>query len=290
MTASNGSVQARSPIKPATVDDTISAADSTDITDRAILMLGERRHKILDLLAKHGRVTVDELARAFRTSTATIRNDLANLASAGALERTHGGALAIRDGQDRPIAVKRTLHHAEKVRIAREAVTLIKDGETIVFDSGTTTAEIAKQLRHMEFSSLNVITIALNIAVLLADIPWVRLIMPGGVLRPESNAFSGYMAEAAISGLQADRLFLGADGLDPECGVMTPHLLEAQLNAKMIAISRQVVAVADASKLKRRNISLIARVEQLHMLITDSAADPTVVAELRRRGVEVRCA
>ncbi len=287
MTPSNSSVQARRANKPASVQSVPTPGDGSE---EAVLLLGERRHKILHLLAKNGRVTVDELARAFRTSTATIRNDLAQLASAGALERTHGGALAIWDGQDRPISVKRTLHHAEKVRIAREAVSLIQEGETIVFDAGTTTAEIAKQLRQMEFTSLNVITIALDIAVLLADIPWLRLIMPGGVLRPESNAFSGYMAEAAIGGLQADRLFLGADGLDPECGVMTPHLLEAQLNAKMIGISRQVVAVADASKLKRRNVSLIARVEQLHMLITDTAADPAVVAELRRRGVEVRCA
>jgi DeoR family transcriptional regulator of aga operon len=135
-----------------------------------------------------------------------------------------------------------------------------------------------------------VITNALNIATLLADVPFVRLIMPGGILRPESNSLSGHMAEAALADLQADRLFLGADGLDPERGVMTPHLPEAQLNAKMIAISRQVIAVADSSKLMRRNISLIARVDQLHMLITDSGANPDVVAELERRGVEVRLA
>ena len=114
--------------------------------------------------------------------------------------------------------------------------------------------------------------------------------MPGGILRPESNSLSGHMAEAALANLQADRLFLGADGLDPERGVMTPHLPEAQLNAKMIEISRQVIVVADSSKLMRRNISLIARVEQLHMIITDAGADPDVVAELRRRGVEVRLA
>jgi DeoR family transcriptional regulator of aga operon len=98
------------------------------------------------------------------------------------------------------------------------------------------------------------------------------------------------MAEAALADLQADRLFLGADGLDPERGVMRSHPPEAQLNARMIEISRQVVAVADSSKLIRRNISLIARVEQLHMLITDSGADPGVVAELERRGLEVRLA
>lgn len=271
---------------PATGSSQPSASKS--LPDSSALLLGERRHRILDLLTKQGRVTVDELADTFAISTATIRNDLRALAAMGALERTHGGALLNRDNQDQPIAVKRTLHHAEKVRIAKEAVGLIRDGETLILDSGTTTAEIAKQIRQLELRSLNVITIALNIAVLLADLRWIRLIMPGGVLRPESNAFSGYMAEAAIADLRADRLFLGADAIDPECGVMTPHLLEAKLNSKMIDISRQVVAVADSSKLMRRNICLIGRVEQLHMLITDSAADPAVVTELRRRGLEVR--
>jgi DeoR family transcriptional regulator of aga operon len=254
------------------------------------LLVGERRHRILDLLREHGRVTVEALASRFATSAVTIRTDLAALEAAGALERTHGGALPGRDNDDQPITVKQTLHHAEKVRIAKTAVTLIQDGETVILDSGTTTAEIAKQIRKLEIRSINVITNALNIATLLADVPSVHVIMPGGILRPESNSLSGPLAESALAGLQADRLFLGADGLDPERGVMTPHLLEAQLNAQMIAISRQVIAVADSSKLMRRNISRIARVEQLHMLITDSGANPTVVAELERRGVEVRLA
>ena len=103
------------------------------------------------------------------------------------------------------------------------------------------------------------------------------------------------MAEAALANLQADRLYLGADGLDPEIGVMTPHLQEAELNAKMIRISRQVVVVADSSKLLRRNISLIAKVEQIHMLITDRAAPAAggrgVAAAGRRSATGVtRCA
>ena len=254
------------------------------------LLVAERRHRIVELLHVHGRVTVEALAARFVTSAVTIRTDLAALEAGGTLERTHGGALLRRDDDDQPLTVKRTLHHAEKVRIARVAVSLIEDGETLILDSGTTTAEIARQIRKLEDRSINVITNALNIAVLLSDLPFVRLIMPGGILRPESNSLSGHMAEAALADLQADRLFLGADGLDPERGVMTPHLPEAQLNAKMIEISRQVIAVADSSKLLRRNISLIARVEQLHMLITDSGANPDVVAELGRRGVEVRLA
>jgi DeoR family transcriptional regulator of aga operon len=264
---------------------------ASDAGDReAGLLVAERRHRIVELLQAHGRVTVEALAARFVTSAVTIRTDLAALEAGGALERTHGGALLRYDNDDQPLTVKRTLHHAEKVRIAKVAASLIQDGETIILDSGTTTAEIARQIRKLEERSINVITNALNIAVLLAGVSFVRLIMLGGILRPESNSLSGHIAEAALRDLQADRLFLGADGLDPARGVMTPHLAEAQLNAKMIAISRQVVAVADSSKLLRRNISLIARVEQLHMLITDTAANPDVVAELERRGVDVRLA
>jgi DeoR family transcriptional regulator of aga operon len=91
-----------------------------------------------------------------------------------------------------------------------------------------------------------------------------------------------------LANLQADRLYLGADGLDPAIGVMTPHLQEAELNAQMMRVARQVVVVADSSKLIRRNISLIAKVEQIHMLITDEGAPPPAVEALRRRGVEVR--
>jgi DeoR family transcriptional regulator of aga operon len=250
------------------------------------LLIEERRRRICDLVRAEGRVTVDALAARFGTSHVTIRADLSSLESAGALTRTHGGALSVQD--DQPLDLKQLQHHAEKLRIAEEAAALIRDGETIILDSGTTTAEIARRIRTLELKSINVITNALNIAALLIDTPSVRLIVPGGILRRESNSLSGPMAESALGALQADRLYLGADGVDPKVGVMTPHLAEAQLNAKMIAISRQVVVVADSSKLMRRNVSLIARVEQLHMLITDRDAFPEAVQELRERGVEVR--
>jgi len=252
------------------------------------LLIEERRRRICELVRSEGRVTVDELARRFGISQVTIRADLATLENAGALTRTHGGALSAPG--DQPLDVKQLQHHAEKLRIGAAAADLIRDGETIILDSGSTTAEIARRIRELELKSVNVITNALNIAALLIDVPAVRLIMPGGILRRESNSLSGPMAESALTALQADRLYLGADGLDPKVGVMTPHLAEAQLNERMIAISRQVVVVADSSKLMRRNVSLIARVEQINLLITDRAAPTEAVEELRARGVEVRLA
>jgi DeoR family transcriptional regulator, aga operon transcriptional repressor len=251
------------------------------------LLVEERRRRICEFLRDEGRVTVDALANHFGTSQVTIRADLSALETAGVLVRTHGGAVP-REGEDEPLGVKQLQHHAEKVRIAQAAVALMHDGETIILDSGTTTAEIARALRKADLKSINVITNALNVAALLMDVPAVRLIMLGGILRRESNSLSGPMAATALANLQADRLYLGADGLDPEIGVMTPHLQEAELNAQMMRVARQVVVVADSSKLIRRNISLIAKVEQIHMLITDEGAPPPAVEALRRRGVEVR--
>src|SRR5260370_806659 len=94
------------------------------------LLVAERRHRIVELLREHGKVTVEALAARFATSAVTVRTDLAALEAGGALERTHGGALLRQDNDDQPINVKRTLHHAEKVRIAKAAAALIQDGET----------------------------------------------------------------------------------------------------------------------------------------------------------------
>jgi len=263
-----------------------SSVDTTPAGPEGLL-IDERRGLIVELVRQQRRATVAELAERFKTSLVTIRADLAALAAEGALVRTRGGALPLRDEEEVPLNVKQTLHQAQKQRIAAAAAALVRDGETILLDSGTTTYALACEIRGLPLAGINVITNALNIATVLAPVPHVNLIMPGGQLRQQSFSLSGPIAVNSLAGLHADRLFLGVDSLDPEIGLMTPYLQEAQFNAQMIRISRQVVAVADSSKLMRRNLSVIASVDQLHMLITDSAANPETVEELRRRGVEV---
>ena len=248
----------------------------------------ERRRRIRTLIEQNSQGTVAELAQQFGVSAVTIRADLTALEQLGALVRTHGGALPRGDSDELPIDVKQTLNRAEKVRIAAAAAALIEDGQTVILDSGTTTAEIARHIRTLKLSSVNVITNALNIAVLLANAPHVNVIIPGGILRQKSWSLSGPQAEQALSTLQADILFLGVDSLDPEIGLMTPYVLEAQLNAQMIRIARKVVAVTDSSKLLRRNLSVIAPVDQVDLLITDTAANAQCIESVRARGVEVR--
>jgi DeoR family transcriptional regulator, aga operon transcriptional repressor len=251
------------------------------------LFLEERRSRINQLIETRERATVRELARRFGVSAVTIRSDLDALASAGGVIRSHGGALRKEEAEDVPILLKQRLHRAEKTRVAQAAAKLIREGETIILDSGTTTARIAAEIRRLRLRPLTVITNALNIAAALADLEQIRLIMIGGLLRHVSSSLVGPQAEQVLRGLHADRLFLGVDSLDPEIGLMTPDVLEAQLNALMIEVSQQVVAVADSSKFHRRSLSVIAPVEKIHKLITDTSASPEVVDALRARGVEV---
>jgi DeoR family transcriptional regulator of aga operon len=257
------------------------------VSEEKELLVEERRRLIREMVEECNRVTVEELSEKFNISLVTIRNDLNILAEIGVVVRTRGGALALSETEDLPINVKQTLHRAEKIRIATAAVKLIEDGQTIMLDSGTTTAEIAKQIRGLKLQGINVITNALNIAVLLAGAPHVTLIMLGGVLRPSSYSLGGPQAELALQSLHVDTLFLGFDGLDPDVGVMTPHLLEARLNMQMIQIARRVVAVGDSSKIGRRNLSVIAKIEQIDQIITDVGASASIVETLRQREVDV---
>jgi DeoR family transcriptional regulator of aga operon len=247
----------------------------------------ERRRIILESVERDGRVTVDGLVDRFGVSAVTARADLDALATAGALVRSHGGAVRPAEpALDFPISVKRTQHHAEKVRIAKAAVQLIRADETILLDSGTTTAEIARQIRRQNLR-LTVVTNALNVAMELGRAPRVSVIMLGGMLRPTAYSMVGPQAEQALLQLRADRLFLGVDALAPEMGFCTPDILEARLNALMIKVSAEVTAVADASKFQRRSLSVIGPIDRAHRLITDKAADPAIVAAVRARGVEV---
>lgn len=252
------------------------------------LLVEERRRRIIELVEQAGRVTVDDLSKRFNISAVTIRGDLEALAQAGQLTRSHGGAVpAIVTRMDTPLNIKEARRLAEKRRIGKAAARLINDGETIILDSGSTTAEIARQIRQRSWRSLTVITNALNIALELNGLSGVRVMMLGGMLRSSAYSLTGPDAEQALKRLSADRLFLGVDGLDPEVGVTTPDPEEATLNALMVRVSRETIAVLDGTKLGQRSLSVIVPVEALRTVITDTSAPAADVEALRNRGVEV---
>jgi DeoR family transcriptional regulator of aga operon len=252
------------------------------------LLTEERRRMVLDLLEQDGRLTVGELVERFGVSSVTVRTDLDALANAGALVRSHGGAIRRLDPvQDYPISLKGTIHNAEKVRIGRAAAQLIQPGQTTILDSGTTTLQVARHLKQRGLKGVTVVTNALNIAGDLSGVTDVSLIMVGGILRHLSKSFVGPQAERMLSQLHADHCFLGVDGLDPEFGPTTPDPLEAQLNALMLHVSSEVTVVADSSKIGKRSLSAIGDNRSIHRLITDSHIAPEAAQAFRDKGLEV---
>jgi DeoR/GlpR family transcriptional regulator of sugar metabolism len=251
------------------------------------LLTEERRREIVDLLEGNGRVTVEELVKRFGVSAVTVRTDLDELSKLGALKRSHGGAIRVGPIHDYPVRMKETIHHAEKVRIAQYAAGLIRSGQTVVLDSGSTTWEIAKQIKSGKYSALTVITNALDIAVELADLPFVTVIMVGGILRQISRSFVGPQAEQMMRDLHADHFFLGVDGMDVEIGPSTPDILEAQLNGLMMRSAREVTVTADSSKFGRRSLSVIGPLDLIQRVVTDKAIDDSVAEALKGRNIEV---
>jgi DeoR family transcriptional regulator, aga operon transcriptional repressor len=251
-------------------------------------MAEERRRQILSLLDRQGRVTVDDLIRQFGVSAVTGRADLDRLAELGALVRSHGGAVK-REGpeMDFPLAYKKTVHQTEKDRIGRAAAEVVQPNQIVLLDSGTTTVAVARHIKLRHVRPLTVITNAIDIALELSSAPQVSVVVLGGILRPPSLSTVGPQSVQTLMHLNADQLFLGVDGLDPEIGLTTPDILEAQLGALMVRISKTINVVADSSKFGNRSLSVIAKMESVHRVVTDTGADPKIVAAIRSHGVEV---
>ena len=247
-----------------------------------------RRAKILEELEAKGEVSVKELSKAFNISEVTIRNDLAHLEKQNMLIRARGGAIKIkfyRIGNSPSIAEKQKAFIKEKQLIAKAAVKLINDGDTIVLDSGTTTTEIAKNLEH--FNNLTIITNALNIASILSEFKGIIIYMPGGSLRKKSLSLVGVLADENFEKFYCDKLFLGADGFDTTHGLSTPDSEEAHLNQVMIKIARKVIVTADSSKFERRRFAFIGPISDIDVVITDSGIKEEDKLRLEKNEVEV---
>jgi DeoR family transcriptional regulator of aga operon len=252
------------------------------------LLAKQRRRKILDLLEQEGQITVRDLVERFSISAVTVRSDLDALGSTGAVVRSHGGAVRqLEPTRDYPLRLKASIHRSEKAQIGRAAANLVQPGEVIILDSGTTTSEVARQLKARTLHAVTVITNAMNVVSELVDAPGISVIVIGGVLRPVSLSFVGPQAETMLKDLHADRLFLAVDGFDLEAGATTPDVLEAQLNSCMMNVAKETTVVADFSKLGRRSVSRIGSIDRIHRLITDTKAPEEFVAALRARGIEV---
>jgi DeoR family transcriptional regulator of aga operon len=227
-----------------------------------------RRARIIEELQQNGKVDVSVLSHMCGVSEVTIRNDLIQLEQKGMLIRTRGGALRQESvSTDFALSEKRRRYSREKQLIGKKAAEMVKDGETIIFDSGTTTMEVARNLSG--HSDLTILTNALNIAASLSGNQSCRVIMLGGLLRVKSLSLVGTQAEENLRNYSCDKLFLGVDGIDSGYGLTTPNIEEAHLNRIMIDVVKEVILVTDSSKFQRRSFAFISPIEKVQTIITD---------------------
>jgi DeoR family transcriptional regulator of aga operon len=243
---------------------------------------------ILKILSANHQVFVPDLSKEFGVSEVTIRNDLEHLEAKRLLIRARGGAMHIDHvvGLDQHLGEKAKQNHQEKSRIGQAAAKLIKESDTVIFDSGTTTLEVVRNLSP-SISNLTVITNALNIASLLYSHPNVRLIIPGGTLRRKSLSLVGPIAENNFRNFFVDKVFLGVDSFDTRHGISTPNIEEASLNQIMIEISREVIVVTDSSKFLRRSLAFICKTNRINTVVTDSGISVDDKKRLEDAGIRI---
>jgi DeoR family transcriptional regulator of aga operon len=250
--------------------------------------LVNRRIKIMQKLSIHDQVFVDELSKEFCVSKVTIRNDLEHLEHKHMLIRACGGAMNyMRDvGLNLQLVVKNKLNISEKIRIGKVASKLIKESDTLIVDSGTTTLEIIKNIDPL-LKNLTIITNALNIANQLISIPNVNLIIPGGILLENSRSLIGPLAEKSLRNFHVDKVFLSVDGFDTLNGISTPNIEEASLNQIMIDVAREVIVVADSSKFLLKSLAFICKLDRIDTVITDSGISVDDKKRLQDIGIKV---
>ena len=222
----------------------------------------QRRVIILNQLEAEGQVDVISLSKTLEVSEVTIRNDLKRLEQKNALIRARGGAIKIdRVGIDFALSAKNKQNYEQKRRIGKAAAELVEEGDTIILDSGTTTMEITKNLAN--------------------------IIIPGGFLRKNSLSLIGATAEESFKNYFCDKLFLAVDGFSAAYGLSTPNVEEAHLNRVMMAISKQVIVVADSSKFHKRSFAFIAPISDIDILVTDSGIPTDDQKKLESAGIKI---
>jgi DeoR family transcriptional regulator of aga operon len=257
----------------------------------------ERLNAVLDMVARQGRVSVDEIVEAFALSPATVRRDLDELAAQQLITRTRGGAVAHQLTYDLPLRYKHVRRPTEKRRIAGAAAEMVEPGMVIALNGGTTNSEVARTIAgrtdlteagQESATSLTVVTNALNIASELAVWPHIKLVVLGGVSRPQSYELIGSLSVPVLSTLTIDLMFLGADAIHPADGAACAHEEEAVINRGMVERSNRVVAVVDSTKLGRHAFCTICGIDAVHGLVTDAGADEDVVKQFVAAGVRTQ--
>jgi len=245
------------------------------------LKIERRRKKILEELNRTGKVSVAQLSERMAVTPVTIRNDLTELENAGCLLRIQGGAVQIPSGEEE--AAPQDPRAAQKSAIGKAVAQLVRDGDTLFINSGTTCEHVASALRVRR--NLNIVTNALKVAVELGNVPTFRVLLVGGEINAQYGFTHGGDAQEQLGKYQADWAVLSVDGVSAKGGVTTHHAEEAIIDRIMSNGAGQTIVAADGSKIGRAGFSRVSPCRSELILVTDASADREALEALRQQAV-----
>jgi DeoR family transcriptional regulator of aga operon len=247
-----------------------------------------RRRRLGELVQSHGFLRVVDASRLLAVSEVTVRADLSVLETDGVLTRVHGGAVA---AAVRESPLEQTVRQDADIkrRIGERAAAMVRSGESVLLDVGSTALAVARALvARDDLRDVVVLTNGLSIALALEPaIPRLTVVVIGGTLRPLQHSLVDPHATDVLAELSADVALIGCNGVDPEGGVTNINLAEAQVKRSMVRSSARRILLADASKLGRRHLGRVGAVEDFDVLVTAGSPDDEVLAALRERRVDV---
>lgn len=252
------------------------------------LKIDIRRKRILEFLRREGKIAVTEVAAALKVTPVTIRNDLDVLEQEGCLMRVQGGAVQIpgkaaaRESGKSSAAPARA---EEKRAIAAAVAQMVKDGDTLFINSGTTSECVADALSAR--MNLNIVTNSLKVATRLGTVPSFRVVLVGGEINAQYGFTCGGDAQEQLAKYQADWTILSVDGVSARGGITTHHAEEAIIDRIMVAGGRQLVVAADASKIGRAGFSRVCECTSELLLVTNRGENEAAAAELQECGVRI---
>ncbi|MET7641284.1 DeoR/GlpR family DNA-binding transcription regulator [Streptomyces sp. NPDC005438] len=252
------------------------------------LLAEQRRALIVEEVRRRGGARVNELTRKLNVSDMTVRRDLDVLAKQGALEKVHGGAVPVAEASTHEpgFEAKSSLETSAKEEIARAAAAMAAPGSAIALSGGTTTFALAQHL--LDIPDLTVVTNSVRVAEVFHSAQGsaarpaagaATVVLTGGVRTP-SDSLVGPVADAAITSLHFDLLFLGVHGISVEAGLSTPNLAEGETNRHLMRSARRVVVVCDHTKWGTVGLSSFASLEEVDTLVTDRGLPPEARAEV----------
>jgi DeoR/GlpR family transcriptional regulator of sugar metabolism len=245
-------------------------------------MLNERQNRILEILGRDNRTSVNALSDMLEVSSVTIRQDLNHLEAEGLLKRVHGGAV-LKDGDNLDNRLAR--NYQKKQRIAKKAAARVNEGETILIESGSANVLLAREL--VKIRKVTIMTTNVYIARQFRKNAQANIVILGGIYQPDSETLVGKMTKACIDQINIHKAFIGIDGYTTEDGFTLRDMFRAEISSHIVRKARDVCVVSDSSKFGKTGLTRICHLEDIQHVATDNDLDQRYRDELRAAGIDL---